>query len=161
MCHIPVFCWITATVLEHMSTTNKDELPKTLTEMYSHFLLVQSKRKTQKYAKGHEMIQQELTDSEVLLKLGRLAFEHLEKGNIMFYQEDLERFGLDVREALVFSGLCTEIFKRVCSLSENDLLLCSFEHSGISCCCLHGPPLHEQEHRCTGSFLGKRLGGRY
>ncbi|XP_028438880.1 NACHT, LRR and PYD domains-containing protein 12 isoform X2 [Perca flavescens] len=114
MCHIPVFCWITATVLEHMLITDKKELPKSLTEMYSHFLLVQSKRNTQKYDKGDEMTQQELkqTDGEVLRKLGRLAFEHLEKGNIIFYQDDLERCGLDVEEALVFSGLCTEIFKR-------------------------------------------------
>ncbi|XP_067384741.1 NACHT, LRR and PYD domains-containing protein 12-like isoform X2 [Channa argus] len=114
MCHIPVFCWITATVLEHVFPADQKELPRTLTEMYSHFLLVQTKRKMQKYNKGHEIIKQEMmqTDGEVLLKLGRLAFEHLEKGNIMFYQEDLEQCGLDVREALVFSGLCTEIFKR-------------------------------------------------
>ncbi|XP_026218020.1 protein NLRC3-like isoform X3 [Anabas testudineus] len=115
MCHIPVFCWITATVLEHMLTTEqRGELPKTLTDMYSHFLLVQTKRKKNKYDEGHETSPQELTeaDREVLLKLGRLAFEHLEKGNIMFYQEDLEQCGLDVTEALVYSGVCTEIFKR-------------------------------------------------
>ncbi|XP_071373152.1 NLR family CARD domain-containing protein 3-like [Centroberyx affinis] len=117
MCHIPVFCWITATVLEHMLITDqRGELPKTLTEMYSHFLLVQTKRKKQKYDVRYEMSQQQLmeTDGEVLLKLGRLAFEHLEKGNLMFYQEDLQECGLDVREALVFSGVCTEIFKREC-----------------------------------------------
>uniref|UniRef100_UPI003AADA70B protein NLRC3-like n=1 Tax=Centroberyx gerrardi TaxID=166262 RepID=UPI003AADA70B len=121
MCHIPVFCWITATVLEHMLTTDqRGELPKTLTEMYSHFLLVQTERKKQKYDERHEMSQQQLmeTDREVLLKLGRLAFEHLEKGNLMFYQEDLEECGLDVREALVFSGVCTEIFKRECVLFQ-------------------------------------------
>ncbi|XP_067355541.1 NACHT, LRR and PYD domains-containing protein 12-like isoform X3 [Channa argus] len=115
MCHIPVFCWITATVLEHMLTTEqRGELPKTLTDMYSHFLLVQTKRKKNKYDRGHETSPQELTeaDRKVLLKLGRLAFEHLEKGNIMFYQEDLEQCGLDVTEALVYSGVCTEIFKR-------------------------------------------------
>ncbi|XP_033182673.1 NACHT, LRR and PYD domains-containing protein 12-like, partial [Anabas testudineus] len=115
MCHIPVFCWITATVLEHMLTTEqRGELPKTLTDMYSHFLLVQTKRKKNKYDEGHETSPQELTeaDREVLLKLGRLAFEHLEKENIMFYQEDLEQCGLDVTEALVYSGVCTEIFKR-------------------------------------------------
>ncbi|KAM9337144.1 uncharacterized protein ABDE67_018448 [Symphorus nematophorus] len=115
MCLIPVFCWITATVLEHMLTTDqRGELPKTLTDLYSHFLLVQTKRKKQKYDEGHETSPQELTkaDREVLLKLGRLAFEHLEEGNIMFYQEDLERCGLDVTEASVYSGVCTEIFKR-------------------------------------------------
>uniref|UniRef100_UPI003AAAACD4 protein NLRC3-like n=1 Tax=Centroberyx gerrardi TaxID=166262 RepID=UPI003AAAACD4 len=130
MCHIPVFCWITATVLEHMLTTDqRGELPKTLTEMYSHFLLVQTKRKKQKYDERHEMSQQELTetDREVLLKLGRLAFEHLEKGNLMFYQEDLEECGLDVREALVFSGVCTEIFKR-----ENEKVLETFLGQGWS-----------------------------
>ncbi|XP_039457880.1 protein NLRC3-like [Oreochromis aureus] len=115
MCSIPVFCWITATVLEHMLTTEeRAELPKTLTDMYSHFLLVQTKRKKNKYHEGHETSPQELmeADRKVLLKLGRLAFEHLEKGNIMFYQEDLEQCGLDVTEALVHSGVCTEIFKR-------------------------------------------------
>ncbi|KAM9337118.1 NLR family CARD domain-containing protein 3-like [Symphorus nematophorus] len=115
MCLIPVFCWITATVLEHMLTTDqRGELPKTLTDLYSHFLLVLTKRKKQKYDEGHEISPQELmeADREVLLKLGRLAFEHLEEGNIMFYQEDLERCGLDVTEASVYSGVCTEIFKR-------------------------------------------------
>ncbi|XP_039632687.1 LOW QUALITY PROTEIN: NLR family CARD domain-containing protein 3-like [Perca fluviatilis] len=115
MCLIPVFCWITATVLDHMLTTDqRGEQPKTLTDMYSHFLLVQTKRKKLKYAEGHETSPQELTeaDREVLLKLGRLAFEQLEKGNIMFYQEDLERCGLDVTEASLYSGVCSEIFKR-------------------------------------------------
>ncbi|KAM9358170.1 protein NLRC3-like [Symphorus nematophorus] len=115
MCLIPVFCWITATVLEHMLTTEqRGELPKTLTDLYSHFLLVQTKKKKKKYDEGHETSPQELTEAarEVLLKLGRLAFEHLQEGNIMFYQEDLERCGLDVTEASVYSGVCTEIFKR-------------------------------------------------
>uniref|UniRef100_UPI0037E9A641 protein NLRC3-like n=1 Tax=Semicossyphus pulcher TaxID=241346 RepID=UPI0037E9A641 len=121
MCLIPVFCWITATVLEHMLTTGqRGELPKTLTDMYSHFLLVQTKRKKQKYDEGHQVSPQELmeADREVLLKLGRLAFEHLETGNIMFYQEDLERCGLDVTEASVYSGVCTEIFKRECVIFQ-------------------------------------------
>ncbi|CAI5689227.1 unnamed protein product [Oreochromis niloticus] len=121
MCSIPVFCSITATVLEHMLTTEqRGELPKTLTDMYSHFLLVQTKRKKNKYHEGPETSPQELTeaDREVLLKLGRLAFEHLEKGNIMFYQEDLEQCGLDVTEASVYSGVCTEIFKRECVIFQ-------------------------------------------
>ncbi|XP_029363010.1 protein NLRC3-like isoform X2 [Echeneis naucrates] len=114
MCQVPVFCWIIATVLEHMLTTDQQrELPQTMTDLYSHFLLVQSSRKRIKYHEGHERTPQELTeaDREILLKLGRLAFEHLEKGKIMFYQEDLELCGLDVTEALVKSGLLTELFK--------------------------------------------------
>ncbi|TWW54525.1 hypothetical protein D4764_0157140 [Takifugu flavidus] len=113
MCLIPVFCWITAIVLEDMMTRDqRGELPKTLTDLYSHFLRVQVKRKKQKY--GGKQRPEELTeaDKELLLKLGRLAFEHLEKGNIMFYSEDLERCGLDVSEVSVYSGVCTEIFKR-------------------------------------------------
>ncbi|XP_075901832.1 NACHT, LRR and PYD domains-containing protein 14-like isoform X2 [Nelusetta ayraudi] len=111
MCQIPVFCWITATVLESMlSSEQRGELPKTLTDMYSHFLLVQTKRKQHKYGGGP----QELTeaDRELLLRLGQLAFEHLESGNIMFYSEDLEKCGLSVTDASVYSGVCTEIFRR-------------------------------------------------
>ncbi|TWW53834.1 Ribonuclease inhibitor [Takifugu flavidus] len=113
MCLIPVFCWITAIVLEDMMTRDqRGELPQTLTDLYSHFLMVQIKRKKQKY--GGKQRPEELTkaDKELLLKLGRLAFEHLEKGNIMFYSEDLKRCGLDVSEVSVYSGVCTEIFKR-------------------------------------------------
>uniref|UniRef100_A0A672IKU3 NACHT domain-containing protein n=1 Tax=Salarias fasciatus TaxID=181472 RepID=A0A672IKU3_SALFA len=115
MCGIPVFCWITATVLEHMlSSEQRGELPQTLTDMYSHFVLVQTHRKKLKYHEGPETGPQELTkaDRELLLKLGRMALEHLNKGNILFYQEDLEQCGLDVTEASLYSGVCPQIFKR-------------------------------------------------
>ncbi|XP_060929997.1 NLR family CARD domain-containing protein 3-like [Limanda limanda] len=124
MCQIPVFCWISATVLEHMLTTDqRGELPKTLTDLYSHFLLVQTKRKNNKYGEGHETSPQQKTeaDRDVLLKLGRLALKHLEEGNIMFYQEDLERCGLNVTEASVYSGVCTEIFRRECVVFQKSV----------------------------------------
>ncbi|XP_029979232.1 NACHT, LRR and PYD domains-containing protein 12-like [Sphaeramia orbicularis] len=129
MCQIPVFCWISSMVLEHMLTSDqREELPKTLTNLYSHFIMVQTKRKKNKYEKGGEM---ELTeaDREVLLKLGRLAFEQLEKGNVMFYQEDLEQCGLDVTEASVKSGVCTEIFKRESGLFQKPLY--TFVHLSV------------------------------
>ncbi|CAK6981658.1 NACHT%2C LRR and PYD domains-containing protein 12-like [Scomber scombrus] len=132
MCHIPVFCWITATVLDHMLTTDqRGELPKTLTDMYSHFLLVQTKRKKNKYDEGHEASPQELieADRKLLLKLGRLAFEQLEKGNIMFYQEDLEQCGVDVTEASVLSGFCTQIFKRESVIFQKTVY--SFVHLSV------------------------------
>ncbi|XP_023821844.1 protein NLRC3-like isoform X2 [Oryzias latipes] len=132
MCEIPVFCWITAVVLENMLTTEKrKELPTTMTDMYSHFLMVQTKRKKNKYQQEHEENPQELTeaDMEVLLKLGRLAFEHLEKGNIMFYQEDLQQCGLDVTEASLYSGVCTEIFRRECEIFQKPVY--SFVHLSV------------------------------
>ncbi|XP_071373155.1 NLR family CARD domain-containing protein 3-like isoform X2 [Centroberyx affinis] len=162
MCHIPVFCWITATVLEHMLTTDqREELPKTLTEMYSHFLLVQTKRKKQKYDVRYEMSQQQLmeTDREVLLKLGRLAFEHLEKGNLIFYQEDLEECGLDVREALVFTGVCTEIFKRECVLFQKTVYC--FVHLSIQEFLAAVYMFHcytNRDNKVLDTFLGKGWG---
>uniref|UniRef100_A0A673BFK2 RING-type domain-containing protein n=1 Tax=Sphaeramia orbicularis TaxID=375764 RepID=A0A673BFK2_9TELE len=131
MCQIPVFCWISSTVLEHMLTSDqREELPKTLTDLYSHFIMVQTKRK-KKYKKGHETSLEELTkaDMEVLLKLGRLAFEQLEKRNMMFYQEDLDQCGLDVTEALVYSGVCTEIFKTETVIFQKTIY--SFVHLSV------------------------------
>ncbi|XP_028993332.1 NACHT, LRR and PYD domains-containing protein 12-like isoform X1 [Betta splendens] len=111
MCQIPVFCWIAAMVLEHMLTTEqKEELPKTLTDLYSHFLRVQTESKKRKYGEGHIMSKQE-ANRRNLLRLGKLAFENLQEGKIVFYQEDLENCGIDAKDALVRSGVCTEIFK--------------------------------------------------
>ncbi|XP_062394297.1 NACHT, LRR and PYD domains-containing protein 3-like [Sardina pilchardus] len=114
MCHIPVFCWIANTVLQKiMEKKNIKNIPKTLTEMFIHFLLIQTTRKDQKYLRGTEATQVEILDSqrEILLKLAELAFKNLENGNLIFYEEDLRECGIDVSEASVYSGMCTEIFK--------------------------------------------------
>uniref|UniRef100_A0A3B4THL3 NACHT LRR and PYD domain-containing protein n=1 Tax=Seriola dumerili TaxID=41447 RepID=A0A3B4THL3_SERDU len=122
MCQIPVFCWITATVFECMSTTDqRGELPKNLTDLYSHLLLVQMMSKKEKYDcekkkkkdKNKTKSPQELmkANREFLLKLGRLAFEQLEEGNIIFYQDEVKKCGLDVTNDLLHSGVCTNIFR--------------------------------------------------
>ncbi|XP_047018148.1 NACHT, LRR and PYD domains-containing protein 3 isoform X2 [Ictalurus punctatus] len=106
MCHIPVFCWISATVLERMlGEAESGEIPKTLTQMYTHFLIIQTNIIREKYSKKQE------SDEEMLLKLGQLAFQQLMKGNVIFYEEDLRECGIDVREAAVYSGVCTQIFR--------------------------------------------------
>ncbi|XP_062235126.1 NACHT, LRR and PYD domains-containing protein 12-like isoform X2 [Platichthys flesus] len=159
MCQIPVFCWISATVLEHMLTTDqRGELPKTLTDLYSHFLLVQTKRKNNKYGEGHETSPQQLTetDRDVLLKLGRLALKHLRKGNIMFYQEDLEQCGLNVTEASVYSGVCTEIFRRECVIFQKSVYC--FVHLSVqeflaAVYMFHRYTLHKEElNNCLGTY---------
>ncbi|XP_076152262.1 NLR family CARD domain-containing protein 3-like [Alosa pseudoharengus] len=114
MCHIPVFCWIAATVLQQMlEKKNIKDIPKTLTEMFIQFLLIQTSRKDQKYQEGQEKDKKRLLGSQkkILLKLAELAFKNLENGNLMFYEEDLRESGIDVSEASVYSGMCTEIFK--------------------------------------------------
>ncbi|XDV47036.1 hypothetical protein PO909_016784, partial [Leuciscus waleckii] len=113
MCHIPVFCWISATVLEKMlSEAESGEIPKTLTQMYTHFLILQSNIKHEKdYEKN-------LTDEDMILKLGKVAFQQLLKGNVIFYEEDLRECGIDVTEASVYSGLCTQIFREESGLYQ-------------------------------------------
>ncbi|XP_060776220.1 NLR family CARD domain-containing protein 3-like [Neoarius graeffei] len=110
MCHIPVFCWISATVLERMlGEAESREIPKTLTQLYTHFLIFQIKHKDQKYHGTCEPDPQQTRES--ILALGKLAFQQLEKGNLIFYEEDLRECGIDVREATVYSGICTQIFR--------------------------------------------------
>ncbi|XP_071388317.1 NLR family CARD domain-containing protein 3-like isoform X3 [Centroberyx affinis] len=131
MCHIPVFCWITATVLEHvLKTSERGELPKTLTEMYIHFLVVQSIQGNVKYHGRGETDPHWTTESrKMIIALGKLAFEQLEKGNLIFYEADLTECGIDIRAASVYSGVFTQIFKEERGLNQ-DKVFC-FVHLSI------------------------------
>ncbi|XP_039526222.1 NACHT, LRR and PYD domains-containing protein 3-like [Pimephales promelas] len=111
MCHIPVFCWISSTVLQKLLEEDLSaEIPQSLTEMYIHFLLIQINSRNQKYEeRDPEKVLQ--SNREVIVKLAEVAFKQLMKGNVMFYEEDLRESGIDVTDASVYSGICTEIFK--------------------------------------------------
>ncbi|XP_064871748.1 NACHT, LRR and PYD domains-containing protein 12-like isoform X2 [Oncorhynchus nerka] len=127
MCHIPVFCWISATVLEHMLKHKREEMPKTLTEMYTHLVVFHTKQKNAKY-----LVKEETGphwNKESILSLGKLAFQQLVNGNLIFYEEDLKEAGIDVSEASVYSGLCTQLFKEECVLYQ-DKVYC-FVHLSI------------------------------
>ncbi|XP_037638409.1 NACHT, LRR and PYD domains-containing protein 3-like [Sebastes umbrosus] len=131
MCHIPVFCWITATVLEEVLKTREEgELPKTLTEMYIHFLVVQSKVKNIKYDGGAETDPHWSPESRKMVEsLGKLAFDQLQKGNLIFYESDLTECGIDIRAASVYSGVFTQIFKEERGLYQ-DKVFC-FIHLSV------------------------------
>ncbi|XP_049447079.1 NACHT, LRR and PYD domains-containing protein 12-like isoform X6 [Epinephelus fuscoguttatus] len=131
MCHIPVFCWITATVLEDvMKTREEGELPKTLTDMYIHFLVVQTKVKNIKYDGGAETDHHWSPESRKMIEsLGKLAFDQLQKGNLIFYESDLTECGIDIRAASVYSGVFTQIFKEERGLYQ-DKVFC-FIHLSV------------------------------
>ncbi|XP_048025520.1 uncharacterized protein LOC125254758 isoform X12 [Megalobrama amblycephala] len=130
MCHIPVFCWISATVLQNileekrnndvknnqannisktLQESNTEDIPKTLTQMYTHFLRFQIQQSRRKY--DGEYTPDVSWDKEAILSLGKLAFRQLERNNLIFYDTDLEACGIDVNKASVYSGMCTQIFK--------------------------------------------------
>ncbi|KAK9960343.1 hypothetical protein ABG768_008204 [Culter alburnus] len=122
MCHIPVFCWITATVLQKILIKNNAEnISTTLTEMYIHFLLIQMNMKSQKYDEQEEREYPKLLDSnrEIIKKLAKLAFEQLKKDNIVFYEKDLKESGIDLKKLdFEFTGMIAEIFKKEDGLHE-------------------------------------------
>ncbi|XP_051244101.1 NACHT, LRR and PYD domains-containing protein 3 isoform X2 [Dicentrarchus labrax] len=118
MCHIPIFCWIAAKVLAWLleKDNTQDEnikIPTTLTEMYTHFLCIQMQVATEKYDNQNESDKEMIfkSNEEFILKLGRMAFEHLKEGKIVFTVHDLNKYGIDIQKAGVYCGLCTEIFK--------------------------------------------------
>ncbi|XP_067220003.1 NLR family CARD domain-containing protein 3-like isoform X2 [Chanodichthys erythropterus] len=130
MCHIPIFCWISATVLQNileekrnndvknnqadeisktLQESNTEDTPKTLTQMYTHFLRFQIQQSRRKY--DGEYAADVSWDKDAILSLGKLAFHQLERNNVIFYDTDLEACGIDVYKASVYSGMCTQIFK--------------------------------------------------
>ncbi|XP_051732832.1 NACHT, LRR and PYD domains-containing protein 3-like isoform X2 [Ctenopharyngodon idella] len=129
MCHIPVFCWISSTVLQKLLKEDLSaEIPQTLTEMYSHFLLIQINMRNQKYEeRDPEKLLQ--SNREVIVKLAEVAFKQLMKGNVMFYEEDLRESGIDVTDASVYSGICTEIFKEESVIHQKKVY--SFIHLSV------------------------------
>ncbi|XP_045896423.1 NACHT, LRR and PYD domains-containing protein 3-like [Micropterus dolomieu] len=106
MCHIPVFCWITATVLKDvLKTRTQAELPRTLTEMYTEYLKYQMTLTEEKCGTKKSI--------HYIQSLAKLAFDQLEKGNLIFYEKDLKDSGINFRKASLYSGVFTEVFKEV------------------------------------------------
>ncbi|CAL8249266.1 unnamed protein product [Merluccius merluccius] len=176
MCHIPVFCWISATVLEDFFTTSQsgEEMPNTVTQMYIHFLRVQSIQGDRKYHGRAETDPHWSSESkEIIVSLGKLAFNQLEKGNLIFYQADLAECGIDIRAASVYSGVFTQIFKEECGLYQ-DKVFCfvhlsfqeflaalhvflSFRNAGVNLLSQEQPTTGEDELLLYQSAVDKAL----
>nr|XP_061796670.1 NACHT, LRR and PYD domains-containing protein 12-like [Nerophis lumbriciformis] len=123
MCHIPIFCWFTATVLQvHLDKGEEGDLPTTLTDMYSAFIghhLENSKeRNTAEY----------IPDVKALAKL---AFDHTMSQRQIFYEKDLEDSCFDYSQAAKHCGLFTEVFKEVHPLKSKKQKMFQFIHLTI------------------------------
>uniref|UniRef100_A0A3B4AWD2 B30.2/SPRY domain-containing protein n=1 Tax=Periophthalmus magnuspinnatus TaxID=409849 RepID=A0A3B4AWD2_9GOBI len=105
MCHIPIFCWLAAKVLEKNDDKN---LPKTVTQMYVHFLALFIANMKQRLQNSKVDIIEYTCPN--LIALGKLAFRGLEKGNLVFYKSDLRINGIGAEQESIFSGIYTEIF---------------------------------------------------
>ncbi|KAF7661824.1 hypothetical protein LDENG_00251910 [Lucifuga dentata] len=122
MCQIPMFCWISAIFFqETFGGDKKAEVPQTLSEMLAHFLFAQTKRRSRKYDKKTEDETLLNLYREFLLKLGKLAFVQLQKNSLIFYEDDLEECGINVKEASVYSGFCTAILREEESFSQKNI----------------------------------------
>nr|XP_061796495.1 NLR family CARD domain-containing protein 3-like [Nerophis lumbriciformis] len=109
MCHLPIFCWLTATVLQdHLDNGKEGELPKTLTDMYTYFVLYH-------FLKSKEKLNMEII--HYVKALAKLAFHHTMKKSQIFYEKDLVDSGFDYCQA--HCGLFTEVFKEVHPLRRN------------------------------------------
>uniref|UniRef100_A0AAX7TK46 NACHT domain-containing protein n=1 Tax=Astatotilapia calliptera TaxID=8154 RepID=A0AAX7TK46_ASTCA len=131
MCHIPVFCWITAAVLENfLKTSEGRDLPKTLTDMYSHFLVLQAKGKKGKSNGGADRDSWWSPEIKKMIEyLGKLAFDQLQKGNLIFYESDLTECGIDISDASVYSGMFSHIFKEERGLYQDKVFF--FTHLSV------------------------------
>ncbi|KAL2076624.1 hypothetical protein ACEWY4_027780 [Coilia grayii] len=131
MCHVPVFCRIIATVLggnQKKQCVSGQEMPKTLTEMYARYSVLQIRRMNDKYFEEEtKMSAQE--KGELLIKLGELAFSYLEKDTLIFYKKDLIECGIEVESGALQAGLCTQIFKE--EFAESGESMFSFVHLSV------------------------------
>ncbi|XP_075999242.1 NACHT, LRR and PYD domains-containing protein 3-like [Genypterus blacodes] len=116
-CRIPVLCWVAATVLEEMLRDGDPQLPKTMTEMYIQFLVVQARLENMKHHREGETDQHAAAQNrpmeETIVSLGKVAFEQLQKGNLVFSEADLTECGINLaRQSL------TQILKEELWLSS-------------------------------------------
>ncbi|KAL7853205.1 hypothetical protein AOLI_G00200490 [Acnodon oligacanthus] len=124
MCYIPVFCWITYVVLGQITKQRSvAKVPKSLTQMYARFLVIQMDAMDKRSNKSHQKDTKKLLESHqnMIMKLAKLAFEQLMKGNVMFYEEDLRESGVDASDDLLCSGIFTQIFKEECVLYQRKI----------------------------------------
>lgn len=128
MCYLSVFCHIIASVhVEMLEERSKQEPVETLTQMYTLYSVCQVKRMNDKYLKDKTMTAKE--KGQFLVKLGKLAYRHLERGTLIFYEKDLKECDIDVTYGALQAGVCTQIFSVESAATGENLY--SFVHLSV------------------------------
>ncbi|XP_041657929.1 protein NLRC3 [Cheilinus undulatus] len=124
MCHLPLFCSLVADECERIFTERgiHAELPRSITYMYTKLLLtlIHQHRSFRAPALNPEK------DTDFLMKLGKLAFSMLDKGQFKMTKSDWKETGIDEEEAVTNSGLCTQYVTKPFVLVSEKVL--SFIH---------------------------------
>ncbi|XP_076142970.1 NACHT, LRR and PYD domains-containing protein 3-like [Alosa pseudoharengus] len=152
MCHIPVFCRIIASVqYEILRDESKGKAAITLTEMYTLYNVSQIRRMNDKFFDGQMNAEEK---GKFLVLLGKLAFEHLEQGTLIFYEKDLQKCDIDAISGALQAGVCTQIFS-VDSAATGEKIF-SFVHLSVQEFLAALYFLHEKSQR-TSNHLVKTL----
>ncbi|XP_051799617.1 NACHT, LRR and PYD domains-containing protein 3-like [Acanthochromis polyacanthus] len=97
LCYIPAFCYIVCCILKE-SKDLTGESPKTMTDIYVQYLVALLRSHTQ--ARAEAFLQDQKTGtvqqlSDIVLKLGRLAFHKLMEHQTLFYTSDRDVAALE------------------------------------------------------------------
>ena len=114
MCHIPVFSFISAMVLQNLFSEKTKPyhrpLPTTITDMYIHYLIGQTQISFRKYEEPQLEDEQAVMKQYrgTILKLGKLAYVNLMRRNVLFTTNDMKDCEISPDDAAKCPGLCTE-----------------------------------------------------
>lgn len=124
MCHLPLFCSLVAQEYELMFKEQgaQAKLPRSITFMCTKLLLALTRQ--HRRFRAPDLGKDEEID--FLMKLGKLAFSMLERGQFKMTKSDWEKVGIDDVEAVINSGLCTQYIIKPFVLCQEHVI--SFIH---------------------------------
>ncbi len=124
MCHLPLFCSLVADEYQRMlrEQGTQAELPRGITYMYTKLLLALMRQHRSFRAPDNSPSE----ERDFLMKLGKLAFTMLEKGQFKIKKCDWKALGISDVEAVTNSGLCMQYITKPFVLFEEKVL--SFIH---------------------------------
>lgn len=124
MCHLPLFCSLVADECQRIFREQRTQakLPSSITYMCTKLLLALIRHHRNYRAPENSPSE----DRDFLMKLGKLAFDMLEKGQFKITKCDWKEFGISTEEAVTNSGLCMQYMTKPFVLFQEKVL--SFIH---------------------------------